>query len=107
MILNNISFGSCLQNYRMRSTSEKCFIIFLCIIITILLYQNQNNIYSIETKKENKESNNLETEDINPSLVGGGHKVVTPSFMSSRAVNNDFYDSKPECKLFKCIILNF
>ena len=36
-----------------------------------------------------------------------GRKVVTLSFTSSTAVNNDFYDSKPECKLFKCIILNF
>ena len=33
--------------------------------------------------------------------------VVTPSFTSSSAVNNDFYDSKPECKFFKCIILDF
>ena len=30
--------------------------------------------------------------------------MVTLSFTSSSAVNNDFYDSKPECKLFKCII---
>ena len=46
---------------------------------------------------------------VNPSLVGGGggRKVFTPSLTSSRAVNNDFYDSKPECQFFKCIILNF
>ena len=40
----------------------------------------------------------------NPCLVGGGG---TPSLTSSRAVNNDFYDSKPEREFFECIILNF
>ena len=32
---------------------------------------------------------------LNPSLVGGGRKVVAPSFTSSSAVNFDFHDSKP------------
>ena len=34
-------------------------------------------------------------EPINPSLVGGGRKVVAPSFTSSSAVNFDFHDPKP------------
>ena len=32
---------------------------------------------------------------VNPSLVGGGRKVVAPSFKSSSAVNFDFHDPKP------------
>ena len=34
-------------------------------------------------------------EFLNPSLVGGGRKVVAPSFMSSSTVNFDFHDHKP------------
>ena len=47
-------------------------------------------------KTENDGDKTSTKYDFNPSLVGGGHKVVAPSFTSSSAVNIDFYDSKPE-----------